>query len=109
MKIAKLFIVLFVFNINAYAQEEDYAEVEWIRTYIGPDSVNSVSKGMTLDNEGNVYVAIDDVAATDSGYSYDFIFVKYDNDGKDGLNVILPLKALIQLKTWLLIKKVIYI
>jgi hypothetical protein len=84
VKIAKLFIALLIININAYAQEEDYAEVEWIRTYIGPDSVNSVSKGMALDKEGNIYVAVDDVATTDSGYSYDFIFVKYDNDGNEG-------------------------
>jgi len=87
MKIAKLFIALFVININAYAQKEDYAELEWAKTFIGPDSNNSVSKGMALDKEGNIYVAVDDVAAIDSGFSHDYVIIKYNWSGQDELKL----------------------
>jgi hypothetical protein len=80
------FITTLTFNLvtcllegNIYAQ--DYAEVEWSREYLGPDSLNSTSKALEIDKWGNVYVAVDDVTASDLGW--DFVIIKYNSKGDE--------------------------
>jgi hypothetical protein len=79
------FITTLMFNLvtcllegNIYAQ--DYAEVEWIRKYIGPDSINAVPKALEIDKQGNVYVAVDDESLV-SGV--DYVVIKYDSAGSE--------------------------
>ena len=82
-----LFLLLLLVSWSSIYTQTDYAELDWVRTYIGPDSNNSVSKGMALDKEGNIYVAVDDVAAIDSGFSHDYVIVKYNGAGQEELKL----------------------
>ena len=80
----KIFLIaLFCSLVGSTYAQTDYAELEWVRTYIGSDSTDSVSKGMALDKEGNIYIAIDNIASTDSGFNFDYVLVKYDDDGNE--------------------------
>jgi hypothetical protein len=78
-----IFLLLLLVSWGNIYSQTDYAELEWVRTYIGPDSINSISKGMVLDKKGNIYVAIDDRAINDSSRSNDYVLVKYDIEGNE--------------------------
>lgn len=83
MRTVFLVFALFIFCSAYLCAQQDYAEIDWIRKFIGSDSIDATAKGMVMDKSGNVYVAIDDFAHPDSTYLYDYVIVKYNSVGDE--------------------------
>lgn len=76
MKQIILLLLLFVLNVNAQVTQE------WVVRYKGPtDSYANHPIAIGVDNNGNIYVAVNTLVQLVQGGYWDFATVKYNSDG----------------------------
>ena len=72
MKFVEILIAMVLSGITGFTNaQDDYAELDWDRTYLGPDSSYSEPAVLELDKSGNIYVGLNDgvINRTDITYT----------------------------------------